>query len=450
MQSKWDQTADIVVIGAGTAGLCAAIEARKLGKSVIILEKMRDAEWRSSMSVIAGVLDFAGTKYQKERGIEDAPEKYAEDGVKYCGGLPDLWKAYTDNHLYNLELLEKLNLPPMGVIGGWGHSVARCHTFKGPQVLKVLEDHAKELGAVILWEHKASELVYGPEKGVSGVIATHKNKELSFCGTKATMIATGGFGRNKDLVLEFGPDYLADAIPLMPPSHTGDGLLMALKLGAATRHIKHGPKASLPTCPDTQVDTSIQYKGAIVINKNGERYIREDKWYGYISDEGSRQPEGKFYIIYDEAIREVTKREFPAWLRHKEYKGNTPEQLAESLGVDGKGLAAEIKRYNADVKAGHDTKFERSTLDGNIGVPIPLEKPPYYGMKCTISMTSFKGGIRIDTKSRVLDWSNEPVPKLYAIGEVSGGFFGAGRYIWGTMTVMSMTMGEIAVRDASK
>jgi fumarate reductase flavoprotein subunit len=364
--------------------------------------------------------------------------------------LPDLWKAYTDNHLYNLELFEKLNLPPMGVIGGWGHSVARSHTFEGPKVLKVLEDHAKELGAVILWEHKVNDLVYDPEKGVLGVVATHKNKELSFCGTKATMIATGGFGRNKDLVLEFGPDYLADAIPLMPPSHTGEGLLMALKLGAATRHIKHGPKASLPTCPDTEADTSIMYKGAIVVNKNGERYIREDKWYGYISDEGSRQPEGKFYIIYDDAIREVTKRDFPSWLRHKEYKGDTPEELAKSLGIDGKGLAAEMQKYNADVKAGHDTKFERSTLDGNVGVPIPLEKPPYYGMKCTISMTSFKGGIRIDTKSRALNWSNKPIPKLYAIGEVSGGFFGTGRYIWGTMTVMSMTMAEIAARDAAK
>ena len=167
MQKKWDKTADIIIIGAGTAGLYAAIEARKAGESVLILEKMRDAEWRSSMPVIAGVIDFAGTKYQEERGIKDAPAKYAEDGVNYCGGLPELWKAMTDEHLKVLTLFEKeLNLIPRGVIGGWGHSVARSHTFDGPQVLKKLEDRALELGAVILWEHNAEQLVTDPEKGV--------------------------------------------------------------------------------------------------------------------------------------------------------------------------------------------------------------------------------------------------------------------------------------------
>lgn len=450
MQRKWDQTADIIVIGAGTAGLSAAIEARKSGDSVLILEKMREAEFRSSMSVIAGVLDFAGTKYQRERGIEDAPEKYAEDGVKYCGGLPELWKSYTDNHLKILELMEEeLNLKPMDVIGGWGHTMARSHTFKGPEVLKKLEDRAKELGAVTLWEHSAKELITDPEKGVIGVIATYKDKELNFEASKATIIATGGFGRNLDLVKEFGPDYLVDAIPLMPPSHTGDGLLMALKLGAATRHIKHAPKPSLPTCVHNKVDTSIMYQGAIAVNRDGKRYIREDKWYGYISDEGVKQPGGIFYLIYDDGIREVTKKAFPTWLRHKEYKGDTIEKLAESIGIDPKGLREEIEEYNEDAKKGYDTKFERATLDGVRGVLRPLEKPPFYGMKCTVSMTSFKGGIRIDPEARVLDWSDKPIPRLYAAGECTGGFFGLGRYIWGTMTVMSMTMGLIAARHAS-
>ncbi|MGB5925189.1 MAG: FAD-dependent oxidoreductase [Dehalococcoidia bacterium] len=449
MQKKWDRTADIIIIGAGTAGLYAAIEARKAGESVLILEKMRDAEWRSSMPVIAGVVDFAGTKYQEERGTKDSPAKYAEDGVNYCGGLPELWKAMTDEHLKVLRLFEEeLNLKPKGVIGGWGHSVARSHTFDGPQIFKKLEDRALELGAVILWEHSAKRLVTDPEKGVLGVLATHKGKELNFEAGKATIIATGGFGRNLDLVKEFGPDYLVDAIPLMPPSHTGDGLLMALNVGAATRHIKHGPKASLPTCVDKKVDTSIMYQGAIAVNKEGKRYIREDKWYGYISDAGVKQPGGFFYLIYDDAMRAETKKSFPTWLRHKEYKGDTIEEVAKNIGIDPKGLREQVEEYNADVKRGHDTKFERATLDGNVGVPIPLEKPPFYGMKCTASMTSFKGGIRIDAKARVLDWSDKPIPRLYAAGECTGGFFGAGTYIWGTMTVMSMSMGAIAARHS--
>lgn len=450
MEFKWDQAVDIIVIGAGTGGLSAAIEARKLGNSVLILEKMREGEFRSSLSVIVGVIAFAGTKYQKEMGIEDSPQKYAEDGVKYCGGSPELWKVMTDNLPKTLEFFEnELNLKPKGIIGGEGHSVPRCHMIDGHKIIRALEDRAKEAGAGITWEHAAKELITISEKEVIGVIARYKDKDLYFKSNKAVIIATGGFGQNADLCREFGPDWLANAVRLMPPSHTGDGLVMALKLGAATRNIKYGPKASQPTCPYNKTGSTITYQGAIAVNKEGKRFIREDKFYGYITEEGVKQTGGRFYMIYDDSIRKVTKESLPMGLKHKEFKGDTIEALAQSLGIDGKALKAELEKYNADVKSKkHDTKFDRRTLDGNVGVPIPIDKPPFYGMECVASMTSFKGGIRIDPTARVVDWSDKPIPRLYAAGECTGGFFGAGKYVWGTMVPMSITMGRIAARGA--
>ncbi len=448
MTTNWNKEADTVIIGAGTAGLAAAIQARKLGDSVLVLEKEKEGVFRSSMSVIAGVLDFAGTKYQEEKGIVDSPANYAKDGVEYCGGDPELWKSMCDNLYRTLDMVENdLKLIPNDVIGGWGHNVARCHTFEGPKVIRRLEDCAVELGAVVEFESPAKKLIHDPVIGVLGVAAEQGGRLVNVKANKGVIIGTGGFGHNRDLCKEFGPDYLMDLIRLMPPSHTGDGLLMTLEIGGATKDIKHSVKCSLPTCVHTLADTSIQYEGGICVNKECKRFIREDTWYGYLTDAGGKQPDGVMYIIYDDDMRSVTKKKYPHWLKHKEFKGDTVEDLAAALQLDPKELVKTVDKYNKDAVAGKDTECGRDTLDGNLGKPFPLKKGPFYGMECKPSTTSFKGGIRIDPLSRVIDWTGHIIPRLYACGECSGGFFGKGAYIWGTMTVMSMTMGAIASRD---
>lgn len=448
MEMKWDKAYDLVVIGAGTAGLPAAMEARKNGDSVLVLEKEKDGVFRSSMSVIAGVLDFPGTKYQKEKGIEDSPENYANDGIVSCGGDPELWRAMTSKLDKTLELVEnELGLIPNDVIGGWGHSVARCHTFEGPKVIRRLEDRALELGAVVAFETAAKKLIHDPLLGVIGVTAKKNGENINVKAKKGVIIATGGFGQSDELCREFGPTHLQDTIKLMPPSHTGDGLKMALEIGSATKDIKQALKTSLPTCVHTKADTSIQYEGGICVNKEANRFIREDTWYGYLTDAGGKETDGIMYIIYDDDMRSRTKKKYPTWLRHKEFKGNTLEDLANELQLDPKQLLKTVEKYNTDANAGDDTVCGRKTLDGNLGVPIPLIKGPFYGMECKPSSTSFKGGIKIDPLSRVIGWDGNVIPRLYACGECSGGWFGSGGYIWGTMTVMSMTMGAIAAKD---
>jgi len=433
---NWDKVYDVVFVGAGTAGLAGAIQAVKNGDKVLILEMAKPGEFRSSMSVIAGVMDFAGTKYQKAKGVEDSPAQYTADLVNNCGGDYDLCKAFTDKLDRTLEMVENdLGLIPIGVIGGWGHSVGRCHLFEGPKVIGRLEEKALELGVEIAWETPGKDLVYDKDLGVLGIIAENNGQDIAIKAKKGVIICTGGFGYNRKLCKEFGPDHLQDLIRLMPPTHTGIGLEMALRIGAATRDIKHGLKCSLPTCIHTLADTSIQYLGSIVVNKGSQRFIREDTWYGYLGDAGAKQQDGIYYIIYDDAIRAKAKKEFPTWLRHKEFKADTVEDLAKELKLDPSALKATMDNYNKMVAAGKDTECGRATLDGNFGSPIPVEKGPFYGMECKPSTTSFKGGIRIDPSNRVLNWDGYVIPRLYAAGEVSGGYFGKGQLSMETLEV---------------
>lgn len=446
-----EHVADIIVVGAGTAGMRCAIVAKKLENDVILIEKSMEKVWRSSLPVQGGAITFAGSKYQTEQGIEDSPEKFAEDGIKYGGGDPKLWKTMAEHHLEELEFIEtELNLMPKDKkVSAASGSFPRAISFEAALLFRRYEAKVKELGIPVYWEHRATELINDPEYGIVGLIADHKGEKLKFKCKKAVILCTGGYGIRKDLIKEFNPDYLADnTMLLMPPTHTGDGLLMALKAGAATKDIKYGMLPSSPTCVYNKVScTGILNVGAIAVNREGKRFTNEGyHYYGYVSAEGIRQPGGRFYLVYDSKLEEIVK-DSPQ--RPKKFIGNTLEELADSLKINRENFIETIKKYNEDLK-----KYDRDTVFGRQpirGKPLlSMDRPPFYGVECGCGITSCKGGIRIDPDSRVLDWENKPIPRLYAAGELVGGFFSAGRYFGPTMVLIAFVTGNIAARVASK
>jgi len=126
------------------------------------------------------------------------------------------------------------------------------------------------------------------------------------------------------------------------------------------------------------------------------------------------------------------------------------EELAKNAGVDPTGLAKTLEKYNEDIESeGYDTVFGRKTLASIHGEPMVLDKPPYYAVKCTASITSFKGGIKINSKCQPVNNYGEAIPGLYAVGEVTGGLFGKGTYLGGIMWPASMTFGRLAGRSAA-
>ncbi|MBI5606030.1 MAG: FAD-binding protein [Deltaproteobacteria bacterium] len=319
-----------------------------------------------------------------------------------------------------------------------------------------IEDKAREFKNIeILFQHRARRLITNPSTGrVLGVTVEAKNKTMNFKASKAVVIATGGFGRNREMIIEYGERYV-DCIPTMAPGHLGDGLKMALDAGAATKHIGHSVVSSLPVCDTTKSDRpyfAVVF-GGVTVNLNGKRFYDEScpkGYYGNLTDAALDEPEAQFFIIYDSKIR-IHPVVLPCVSSAKEYSADTWEELAKAAGIKDPGLFAQtMKKYNEDVESeGYDTVFGRKYLQSVNGEPIPVDTPPYYAVKCHPSLTSFKGGLKINTRSQVINNYGEVISGLYAIGEVTGGLVGKGTYLGGLMWPASMTFGRLVGRSVA-
>ena len=452
---KWDLETDILIIGAGTAGLAGAIEAAKAGAEVVVLEQMPRAG--GSLSVCAGNINFAGSAYQKQQGIQDAPDKYYEDGIKVCHGEPALWRAFVDNHLQTYDMIVGLGYKPTAVWMLPGHSAQRSHYFEGggPELLRLLEEGARKQGVKILFNHKVTRLnVDLAAKRVVGVRAENNKKVLNFKARKAVIIASGGFGNNPRMVEEFkGLEYAKRCLPTMR-GHTGEGIKMALAIGVATSHIGTAAIPSIPMDANTKNPAAITLhhtlSGSIFVNSEAKRYVNEClQIFPYLGESSFAQPGEFVFTIYDSKIRDMI--ELIDWSIYKEYKAKTVEDLAKQLGIGTEALAETIKEYNDDIeKNGYDTRFGKKMLLGHVNAPpVKIEKPPFYGIKLMQCFTSYKGGLKINAKAQTIDQFGQIVPGLYAAGEGAGGLFGEGSYICGTMICESMTFGRIAGMNAA-
>jgi fumarate reductase flavoprotein subunit len=239
----------------------------------------------------------------------------------------------------------------------------------------------------------------------------------------------------------------------MPAGHQGDGLKMAMDLGGATRDIGESVVASFPFCTTKKRNgVYLSVSGTVAVNVHGERFCDEScpsGDYGELTDTGMDQPGGVFWLVYDSAVRE-----HPLLKEHvddfKTFEADTLEELAKASGIAPEGFVKSIQKYNEDIESeGFDTVFGRKTTTYIHGDPPPVVRPPYYAVKCSTSISSLKGGVKVNTKSQVLTHYDEPIPGLYATGEVAGGLFGKGVYLGGTLWPASMTFGRLAGRDAA-
>lgn len=455
LPKKWDYEADIIVIGAGTAGLPAAIVAADGGAKVAVLEWLPMAA--PSLGLINVGPAFAGTDVQKEQGINDSPEEYYKDGTELAKGDPEIWRAFADKQLDCYYWCQEIGMnfgkdlfPPPS------HRLKRGIWKKGPEMVRTLEKTAKAKGVDIKYSHRAIRLIADKDTGrVLGVKVKVKDEEQNFKAKKAVIIGTGGFGRNKEMVEEYGP-YFKDWLPTMCQGHHGDGLKMALDLGAGTKHLGRAVSGSFAVDIDTKsgIMDFIGYAGGIFVNIHGKRFEDESgrlRFYGLVTETGMKQPEKIWFGIIDDGIKNTTLRHHML-KKAKPVVADTVEELAEKMGIDPAGLKETIDKYNSDIeKFGKDTMFDRQTQEGCEGTPPKLDKPPYYGYKCTGATSSFKGGLKINGEAKVLTQYNEVIPSFYAAGEVTGGLWGDdGTYLPCTMVTASMTFGMIAGENALK
>jgi len=462
LPKSWDHECDVLVIGGGNAGFPVAIEAAKAGAETIVLEQYKKCF--GSLAVFVGKhINFAGSEFQRNQGIDDSPEKYYEDAMKYSNGDAKLWKSYVSNHLKGYDFLAEIGATPTEVWRLPGHSVPRSLFYDGggPKILKLLEEAANWQGVKIMHNHKALSLFVDLEKErVVGVEVQKDGKALNFRARKAVVIASGGFGNNPEMVEEFRGFTYADRCIAMMRGHTGEGIKMAMSIGAATRNIGTAAIASIPVDANTKKLESLLVNhllcGGIIVNEQGNRFINEstpklggDPKAPYIGEISFRQPGDFLYVIYDSNSKE--RIQMVDWSLYQEYQSDTIEDLAKQIELDPESLSATVNKYNEDIDAyGYDTVFNRKVLEVPPDAPVlKIEKGPFYAIKGMSSLTSFKGGLKINENAQVVDLYDNTISGLYAAGETTGGWFREGCYIDGTMTSMSLTMGLLAGKNAA-
>lgn len=435
---EFHKVSDIIIVGAGTAGLPAAIRAKEVDPNVqvVVLEAM--PTYASSLLM----------KPYFALGFPD--EEWYREGVK-AGGDHELWKVYAERGRWLYEWLKEKGIRPVDD-EKW-ETLRRKQEVPGRQIIEIFDKIAREKNVEILFNHRASRLITQPEtRRVIGVRVQTKGGEIRFKARRAVILATGGFGRNEELIKEFGPWWIG-CIPIVPPGHQGDGLKMALDVGAATKYIAGAVVPSRTVSVDNKQITHMDTAGSIAVDPRGKRFVDEsDPFYGTMTKKCLEMiPEKYFYVVFDEKIRRDAKLDYE---KPVIYKGNTLEELAINAGIDPKGLRETIEKYNHDLETvGYDTVFGRKCIwQGADPRPPPkIDTPPFYAIKVTGSFTSFKAGIRINSKAQVLTWFNEVIPGLYAAGEVTGGLFYKGYYYPNpSMVTSAMIFGCIAAENAVK
>ena len=462
---KWDYEADVIIVGGGTAGLPAAIVVAEAGLKATVFESRPACG--GSLSMVVGGAAFAGSDEQKEAGIDDSPDIFYQDMINIAGAVPELARAFVDNQLDAYNMLKEQGIKFPGLVPHPGHTRVRSLGWLagfGPTMVKAVERGARDKGVEILFRHRATRLITDTQTGrVLGLKVSVKEETKNFKAKRAVILATGGFGRNREMIAEYAPE-MVDAIPKMPVGHLGDGLKMGLAVGAATKDIGIAVAPSWPICIETHSNAIwVIFWGAIMISVDGKRFHDEscsEAFYGPMTGAAMSQPGGVYWVVYNEKIKanvgkveettQINQEHIKDIEKCKQYKANTIEELAKSAGVDAKSLRETIDKYNSDVgSVGYDTVFGRKFQFGPWRPLVKIDSPPFYAIKCVTSTTSMKGGLKIDGKCQVLNQFEEVIPGLYAAGEVTGGLH-TKSYLLGVMSSGSMTQGIIAGRNAAK
>jgi len=466
----WDYETDVLIVGAGTAGLPAGIVVAEAGLKATVLESRPKAG--GSFAMVAGAFAIAGSDEQKELGIEDSPDLFYKDLIDVCAADPEVARAYCDNQIDAYRMLKEEGITFPGIVPHPCHSRERCLGWiggLGPKFVKALLGRCERDNVEILYKHRSKKLIRDPQSGrILGVAVEVGDEIKRFKANKGVIIASGGFGRNKKLIAEYDP-IMVNAVPKMPVGHMGDGLIMGLDAGAATRDIGIAVAPSWPVCAETHSNAIwlLDY-GAIFVNVHGKRFHDESSsegFYGPMTGAGMIQPGGVYWVIYTDKIKDLVgtidlvgkegqternQEQVASIEKCKSYTGDTPEELAKKCGVDPKGLKETIEKYNRDIdEVGYDTVFGRKKQFGGMREMIKIDPPPYHAIKCITSTTSMKGGLKINGKCQVMDHYGEPIPGLYAAGEVAGGLH-TKTYLLGVMSSSSMTQGIIAGRNVVK
>ena len=487
--------ADVVVVGAGGAGMTAAITAAAEGKSVVILESQSMVGGNSVRAT--GGMNAGKTVYQDENefgesaGVEKtlktAAEKYADNETitALAKTVSEQWAAYQANPTGYFDSVELMELDTM--IGGkgindpelvetlcansadaidWldehgitlhnvssfgGASVKRIHrpvnaegktVSVGSYMIPLLEENCEKAGVQMMLNTTATEILTDDNGAAVGIKATGASGETITINAKAVVLTTGGFGANLDMVVEYKPE-LKGFMTTNAPGILGQGIKMAQTIGADTvdmDQIQIHPTVEANTA--ALITEGLRGDGAVLINAEGKRFIDEVGTRDVVSAAEIAQTGSYSWLVVDQAMVDASSVIQGYIKKGYTVTGQTYEELAKAMGVDEAAFAETMKTWNGYVAAKNDPDFGRTSF------AKALDTAPYYAIKVTAGVHHTMGGLKINTNTEVLKADGSVIPGLFAAGEVTGGVHGANR-LGGNAVADFTVFGRIAGQAAS-
>ena len=452
-----EETYDVVIIGAGGAGMAAAITAAENGASVAVVEKLKMA---AGSTLLSGAEMAAPGNWLQEEG-EDSPEQLIEDMLVGGGNIADvdLVTTLANNALDAAEWLRddiqvewEDELMHFG-----GHSITRSLVpvgATGEEVMMKLRTKAEELGVVFYYDTKAESILMeeGKAVGVSGANTEGNGDTLTLHANNGVILATGGFGSSVEMREKYNPAYGEGYKSTDSVGSTGDGIVMAEAVGANLVDMEY--IQTYPYCDPISggllyIDDARLYGHSIIVNKEGKRFVSELDTRDVMSNAILEQTGQVCYELIDSTAWASDKIEENhggeveyMFAMNQLVKADTLQEAAEFFGIDAAALEETVNNYNSYVESGVDEEFGRGSLNGKI------ETAPYYIVVATPAVHHTMGGVQINTEAQVIDTEGNVIDNLYAAGEVTGGIHGTNRL--GSCAIADiMVFGRIAGANAA-
>ena len=487
--------ADIVIVGAGGAGMTAAITAAEAGRSVVIVESQAMVGGNSVRAT--GGMNAADTPNQDENefteaaGVEKTLQTAASEWADHevitalAATVAEQWAEYQANpvgYFDSAELMELdtligghgindpalvetlctnsadaiawlgeqgIELTSVGAAGG--ASVKRIHRplddeglviSVGSYIIPRLQSKCEELGVEILLNTTANKILTDADGAAVGIEATDKDGATVTVNAKAVVLASGGFGANLDMVTEYKPE-LEGFMTTNAAGAQGQGIDMAVAIGAGTVDMDQ-----IQIHPTVEYNSShlitegLRGDGAILVNTEGKRFIDEVATRDVVSAAEIAQPGSFSWLIIDQDMVDVSSVIQGYIENGYTFSGETYEELAEAIELDPAVFAETMNNWNAAVAAGVDEEFGRTSFVD------PLDTAPFYAIKVTAGIHHTMGGLTINPQTQVLAGDGTVIDGLYAAGEVTGGVHGGNR-LGGTAVADFVVFGRIAGEQAA-
>ena len=456
---KFTVETPLLIIGAGAAGLCAALAATEAGIEALVIE--RDAVPAGSTALSAGLIPAAGTRFQRAKGIADSPQLFAADIQRKAKGEADgavvdavaqgagmLIEWLADRYGLPFDVIDNFNYP--------GHSAMRMHglpTRTGLELINRLRSAVEANDISILSERVAEVLLTKPDGLISGVEIVAADGTRERIGCEALILACNGYGGNPELVRRFIPE-MADALYFGHPGNRGDAVIWGDALGAQLAYLgAYQGHGSLATPHNILITWAVIMQGGIQINRDGRRFCDESRGYSEQAADVLRQPGEIAWSVFDARIASVA-RQFEDFRVAERagaiLTGRNVEDLADAMHIPATAFASEWTEVESLKATSGKDRFGRQFAPGQLCLA------PLCAVKVTGALFHTQGGLSIDAVGRVRRRDGTSFSNLFAAGGAAAGVLGssAAGYLSGngllTATVLGRLAGQAAAAQASR